>query len=174
MEASPKKRNIFIAGGVFSVLIVSGLAAFLYKSNYFNSCEGDLKALISVYSDANKTTSLLEDSSYARNLFASLESQECKSNVKYDGLYKELLSGIRAMNSSKSSVQPKELPQVPEKAIDQVVPEQAVDQAIPEQAVDQAVPEQAIDQVEAVNSPKSSVQPQVLPPVPEQAMDQVE
>ena len=120
MELSPKKRKIFIAGGVFSILVVSGLLAFFYKSNYFNSCQSDLKALISIYGDTSKSTSLLKDSSHAKNLFASLESQDCKSKIEYDGLYKELLDGIRAVNSQKSSVQPKVLPSVPEQGIDQV------------------------------------------------------
>ena len=120
MELSPKKRKIFIAGGVFSILVVSGLLAFLYKSNYFNSCESDLKALISIYGDANKSSSLLEDSSYAKNLFASIESQDCKSKVEYDGLYKELLGGIRAVNSPRTSVQPQVLPSVPEQVKDKV------------------------------------------------------
>ena len=120
MELSPKKRKIFIAGGVISTLVVSGLLTFLYKSNYFNSCESDLKALISIYGDTNKSLSLLEDSSYAKNLFASLESQDCKSKVEYDGLYKELLSGIRAVNSPRTSVQPQVLPSAPEQVIDKV------------------------------------------------------
>ena len=120
MELSPKKRKIFIAGGVFSILVVSGLLAFSYKSNYFNSCESDLKALISIYGDASKSTSLLKDSSYAKNLFASLDSQDCKSKIEYDGLYKELLDGIRAVNSQKSTVQPKVLPSIPDQVTDQV------------------------------------------------------
>ena len=120
MELSPKKRKIFIAGGVISTLVVSGLLTFLYKSNYFNSCESDLKALISIYGDTNKSRSLLEDSSYAKNLFESLESQDCKSKAEYDGLYKELLGGIRAVNSPRTSVQPQVLPSVPEQVIDKV------------------------------------------------------
>ena len=77
-----------------SSLATISVFAYFYNSEYLNSCEADLNELIDIYNSEQKVASL-KDSSKAKKLFSSIESQECYEKEAYSKLYDSLLIGIR-------------------------------------------------------------------------------